>query len=69
MRYGILRQKRRLELNLSPNPFALAVGRIWYMVAAPATAELRTKIGALDLIELIDLAPGVVADSARNIDL
>ena len=33
-----------------------------------AAAELGAEVGALDLIELLDLAPGFVAYGAGNID-
>ncbi len=39
------------------------------MVAASAAAKLRTKVGALNLIELLDLAPGSIANRSRNVDL
>jgi hypothetical protein len=34
------------------------------VIAASAAAELRAELGALDLIELLDLFPGFVADGA-----
>src|SRR5579872_2749290 len=68
MRNGILRQKRRLKLNLSPNPFAFIVRGIRRVLAVSAAAILRPKFGALDLVELLDLAPGLIADGAGNID-
>jgi hypothetical protein len=39
------------------------------MVTASAAAELRAEVRALDLIKLIDLAPGSVADRAGYVDL
>jgi hypothetical protein len=38
------------------------------MIAPSATAELRTEIRTLDLIELFEFAPGFIAHRARNID-
>ncbi len=38
------------------------------MIAASAAAELRSEIGALYLIKLLDLAPGFVADGSGNVD-
>jgi hypothetical protein len=38
------------------------------MITASAAPELRAKIGALDLIKLVDPAPGFVADSARHVN-
>src|SRR5580692_8683886 len=39
------------------------------MVAPSPTAELRTKIRTLDLIERLNPTPGFVAYCARNVDL
>src|SRR5208282_1070643 len=69
MRHGVLGQKRRLQPDFRANPFALAVRRVGCVIAASAAAELRAKIGALHLIELLDLAPGVVAHGAGNVNL
>jgi hypothetical protein len=69
VRHGVLSQKRRLEPDLSANPFTLGMGSIGWMVASSAAAELWTEVRALDLIELMDLAPGRVAYCAGNIDL
>ena len=68
MRYGILSEKRSLKMDLGSNPFALAVRRIQRVVMSATAAELRTKFSALDLIELLNLAPSLVADGSRHID-
>ena len=68
MRHGVLRQKRRLEPDFSADPFAFDMRSIGRMVASSSAPELRPEVRALNLIELIDLAPGSVADSARDID-
>lgn len=68
MRHGILRQKRRLEPDLSPDPFALAMRRIGRMIAASSTAKLRPEIRRLDLLKLLDLAPGSIAYRTGDID-
>jgi hypothetical protein len=39
------------------------------VIAAPAAAELRAKVGALNLIVGLDLAPGFVAYCAGDVDL
>jgi hypothetical protein len=39
------------------------------MIATPATAELRTEIGALDLVKLLQFALGFIAHRARNVNL
>jgi hypothetical protein len=57
-----------LKANFGSNPFALRVGRLGRVVAASATAESGAEVGALDLIELFDLAPGFVADGAGYVD-
>jgi hypothetical protein len=67
MRHGILRQKRSLQPDFGADPFAFAMRRIGSMVAATA-AELRSEISALNLIELVDLAPCSIADGARHVD-
>jgi len=63
-----LREERRLQVDLGADPFSFVVRRVERMVATPAAAELRTKIRALNLIELFELAPGCVAGRAGNID-
>jgi hypothetical protein len=63
-----LSQKWRLEPNLGADPFAFVVGCVERMIAPSATAELRTEIRTLDLIELFEFAPGFIAHRARNID-
>jgi hypothetical protein len=68
IRDGILRQKWRLEPDFGSDPFAFGVERFDWVMAAPAAAELRAKVGALDLIKLLDLSPGFVADSAGNVN-
>src|SRR5258708_30817643 len=69
MRHGVLRQKRRVEPDFSADPFTFSVRGIRPVVAATAAAELRTEVRALNLIKLLNLAPGGVADCARNVNL
>jgi hypothetical protein len=38
------------------------------MIATSATAELRAEIGALNLVELLQFAPGFITHRARNVD-
>jgi hypothetical protein len=64
-----LGQEGRLELDFSSNPFALGVRNIRSVTAAAATTELGAKAGALNLIELLDLAPGLVAYGSGYVDL
>jgi len=66
---GVLSQKRRLQADFGADPFAFVVGPVQRMIATAATSELRTEIRALDLVELLDCAPGFIARRARNIDL
>jgi len=68
VRHGVLGQKWRLEPDFGTYPLALGMGSVGRMVAAAATAELRAEIRALNLIKLLDLAPGGVANCAGNID-
>ena len=67
--HRVLRQERGLEADFGADPFAFCVRRVGGMVAASAAAELRAEVGALDLIELADLAPGGVAHRSGDIDL
>src|SRR5271165_4739465 len=68
MRNGVLRQKWRLEPDFGADPFSLGVGRIRLVLAEPAAAELWPELRTLNLIELLDLPPGFVADSSGNIN-
>src|ERR1017187_943391 len=68
MRNRILGQKRRLELDFGSDPFAFGVRRIRSVIAASAAAKLRAEVGALDLVERLDLAPGFVTDSSGDVD-
>jgi hypothetical protein len=38
------------------------------MIATPATAELRTEIATLDLVKLLQFAPGFIAHRAGNVN-
>ncbi len=68
MRHGVLRQKRRLEPDFRSDPFPFAMWRVGRMIATSAAAELWAEVGALDLIELLNLLPGRIAHSSGNID-
>jgi len=68
VRNGVLRQKRSLKLDFGSNPFAFGVGRVGGVFAACAAAETRTEVGALDLIELLDFAPGFVGYGSGDVD-
>jgi hypothetical protein len=59
--HGVLCQEWGLEADFGADPFAFGVRSVGGMIAAPAAAELGTEVGALDLIELLDFAPGFVA--------
>jgi len=69
VRNSVLSQKRRLQTDFRPDPFAFGVRRVERVVAASSAAELRTEIRTLDLVKLTDLAPGFVADRAGDVDL
>jgi hypothetical protein len=69
VRDRILRQQRRLHANFRAHPFTLSVGRVGRVIAWTSRAELGTKRGILDLIELLEVAPRLVADGPSNIDL
>jgi len=68
VRNRVLRQQRRQHTNLSPDPFALRVRSIRRMIAASSAAKLRAEVGTLNLIELLDLAPGLIAHGTGDID-
>ena len=52
MRDRILGQKWGLHANFCAHPFTLPMGRVRWVIARTSTAELGTKRGVLDLIEL-----------------
>ena len=52
MRDRILGQKWSLHANFCSNPFTLAMGHVRWVMARTSAAELGTKRGVLDLIEL-----------------
>ena len=68
VRHGVLGQKRRLEADFGSDPLAFGVGGAGRVIAAAAAAELRAKVGALNLVVLVNLAPGGIAYGAGNID-
>ena len=69
VRNCILREKRRLKPDFGSDPFALGVGNVRCVIAAPATAKLRAEVGALNLVKLVNLTPGSVADGSGYINL
>jgi hypothetical protein len=68
MRDGILGQKWRLQPDFSPDPFALAMRGVECMIATAAATKLRTEVGALDLIKLVEFSPGFVANRTGDIN-
>ena len=68
VRDRILREQRRLHANFGAHPFTLPVGRIRGMIARTFRSEVGAKRGALNLVKLLELAPGLVAERASNID-
>jgi hypothetical protein len=69
MRHGILRQERRLDLNVGADPFALRMRRISRVVASPPTPQASADGRTFNLLELPEVAPHFIADSAGNVDL
>jgi hypothetical protein len=69
VRYRILCQKWRLQPDFSADPLALVVRCIGSVITSSTASELGSKIGALNLIELLDLAPGCVTYRTGNVDL
>jgi hypothetical protein len=69
MGHGILRQERRLDLNVGADPFALRMRRISRVVASPPTPQASADGRTFNLLELPEVAPHFIADSAGNVDL
>jgi hypothetical protein len=67
--HGVLCQEWGLEADFGADPFAFRVWGVGRMITASAAAELGAEVGALDLIELVDLAPDGIADGSGDIDL
>jgi len=65
----VLGQERGLHVDFGADPFSFVVGRVEWVIAASAAAELGTEVGVLDLVELLDAAPGFVACRAGDVDL
>jgi hypothetical protein len=65
---GVLGEERRLQADFGADPFAFVVRSIGRVIAASAAAELRAEVGALDFIVLTNLAPGLVAYGARDVN-
>ena len=65
----ILCQERCLHADFSADPFTFVVGRLERMITTSAAAKLRTEVRTLDLIELLDSAPGFIAHGTGNVDL
>ena len=67
--HGVLGQERGLQADFGADPFAFAVRLIWGVIAAAAAAELRAEVRGLDLIEVLQFAPGLVTYRAGDVDL
>jgi hypothetical protein len=55
-------------VDFGSDPFAFGVGSVGGVMAASAAAELGAEVGALDLVELVDLAPGFIAYRSGYVD-
>jgi hypothetical protein len=65
---GVLGQERGLDVDFGSDPFAFGVGSVGGVMAASAAAELGAEVGALDLVELVDFAPGFIAYRSGYVD-
>jgi hypothetical protein len=65
---GVLREERGLHCDFSADPLALGMRSIGNMFARPARSKLRPEPGPLDRVELLELFPGLVANSAGDVD-
>lgn len=68
MRHGVLSEKRCLQPDFGADPFAFGMGSVGRVVAAASAAELWPEVGGLDLVERMDLAPGLVTYCAGDVD-
>lgn len=69
MGHAVLSQKWSLDADFGADPLAFVMWLIGRMVTSSAAAELRPKVCALDLVELANLMPRLVADRSCNINL
>ena len=69
MRHGILCQQRSLDLNLGSDPFTLRMRRISRVVASTPTSQAPADRRTFNLVELPEVTPHFIADSAGNVDL
>src|SRR5580704_3714218 len=69
MGHGILRQERRLDLNVGADPFALRMRRMSRVAASPPTPQASADGRTFNLLELPEVAPHFIADGAGNVDL
>src|ERR1035441_1945116 len=64
---GVLGQKRCLQANFRADPFAFVVRSVGGVITTSPTAELRAKVGALDLVVLPYFPPRFIAHRARDV--
>ena len=57
-----------MEADFGADPFAFGVRLVWRVIAASSAAELGAEVGGLDLIEVVQFAPGLVAYGAGDVD-
>lgn len=57
-----------MEADFGSDPFAFDVGRVGRVIAAAAAPELGAEVGGLDLVEVMEFSPGLVAYCAGNVD-
>src|SRR5207253_9985627 len=69
MRHGILCQERRLDLNLGADPFTLRMRCVSRVVASLPTPQASAERRTFNLVELPEVTPHFIADSAGNVDL
>jgi hypothetical protein len=62
-------QQGRLQANLGADPLTFPMETVCRVVAGTARAEPATKLGALNLIELLEVPPGLIANGSSNINL
>src|ERR1700693_1760047 len=69
MRHGILCQQRSLDLNLGTDPFPLRMRDISRLIASLPPPQASADRRTFNLVELPEVTPHFIADSAGNVDL
>src|SRR5712671_2742355 len=69
MRHSILRQERRLDLDVGADPFTLRMRCTSRVAASTPTPQASADRRTFHLVELPEVTPHFIADSAGNVNL